>query len=407
MKTKHFIIGLLITLIFPLSAFAINPPLVDQPPSTVNANFYTLTIYTEVGAKVTVVGGPSDLAPVTDGAGSDEEDGVVQIMVGLAQEATNTFSITAEKGGQVSSSVVITINETAGGEGEGEGDTTPPSAPVLNEIPEFVDALEYIITGESEPNANIYARRPDGSMAGSTRADDRGFFQVVVELSENKTNRINVSAEDETGNEGPATQAIIRQSEELAEPEVEEEPELITSAQMFFVDTQGHWAENYITTLYEAEVISGKTETTFDPNGNITRAELTKIAMLAFGYSVNTTVDEHPFSDVPKNAWFAPFIEEAKRLDIVEGYPSGGFGPNDFITRAATLKIILSAAGIDVSGYTPDFPDVHGKEWYASYVGYAQTNDIVGGYTDGTFGPGNFITRAQVAKIVVKILETE
>ena len=46
-------------------------------------------------------------------------------------------------------------------------------------------------------------------------------------------------------------------------------------------------------------------------------------------------------------------------------------------------------------------------EWYAKYVAYAKDFDVVGGYPDGTFGPGNFITRAEVAKIVMKILEME
>ncbi len=43
--------------------------------------------------------------------------------------------------------------------------------------------------------------------------------------------------------------------------------------------------------------------------------------------------------------------------------------------------------------------------WYASYVGFAQANGIVGGYDDGGFGPGNNMTRAQVAKVVIKLLE--
>ena len=403
MKTK-ILLTLLLAMVLPASVFAINAPLVDEPPSTINANYYTLKIYTEEGAKITVVGGPSDTAPVTDGAGSDAEDGIVEVIVGLAQESTNIFSITAEKNSIVSSSVSITITETAG-DSSGGGDITPPSAPTLNAIPDMVDTAEYIIRGMTEPNANIYARLSDMTIVGSTQADSSGYFQVTVPLEQNKTNRINVSAEDEIGNEGYATQALIRQSVDLSEGVVESEPELITSSQMFFSDTNGHWAESYIGTLYDSEVVSGKTATTFEPNSNITRAELTKIALLAFGHSVNTSVKEHPFSDVPMNSWFAPYVEEAKTQGIIEGYPSGGFGPNDFITRAAALKIIIESAGFAVIGGVPIFSDVPTDSWFTPYVTFANNNEVVGGYPDGTFGPGRNITRAEVAKIVVKVME--
>jgi hypothetical protein len=192
---------------------------------------------------------------------------------------------------------------------------------------------------------------------------------------------------------------------DLPEPVTEPEPDLTTSAQIFFGDIEGHWAELYIEQLYEDDVVSGKSLGVFDPNGLITRAELTKIAILAFGYSVNTTVEEHPFSDVPRNSWYAPYIEEAKIRGIVDGYPSGGFGPNDFITRDAALKIILSAAMVKGIAPAPDFPDVPTDSWFADYVGYAQANSIVGGYLDGLFHPEKNITRAEVAKIVVKVLQ--
>ncbi|MFH1769198.1 MAG: S-layer homology domain-containing protein [Parcubacteria group bacterium] len=401
---KLILISLFTLLAFPLSTFAINAPTVDEPPSSVDADYYTLTIYTEPGAKISVVGGPSQLAPVTDGIGTDEEeDGVVEFMVGLAQETVNTFSITAEVNGNTSDSVIISVNETSGGFSSG-GDTTPPDVPILNEIPEFVDAITYIITGEAEPDANVNARTTDGELVGSGQTNEDGFFQITVPLEEFQTNRFNISAEDEFGNESSAVQALIRHSVDL---EGEQEVELVTSAQVFFEDTDGHWAEDYINDLYEQEVVSGKEEGIFDPNGYITRAELTKIAMLAFGHSVNTNVNEHPFSDVPMNSWFAPYVEEAKRLGVVEGYPSGGFGPNDYITRAAALKIIIESAGYAVIGAIEHFPDVPVNAWYSSYVTFAYENDIVGGYEDGTFGPANYITRAQVAKIVVKVLEME
>ncbi len=402
MKSKYIFFGSLLSLSIPLSALAVSSPVVDTIPNTVDANSYTLTIFVDEGSTVQVVGGPSQLAPVTDGQGMDPvEDGKIEITVGLAQNAVNVFSITAELNGDISSTALVEINESAP---DGGTKSPIPDTPELNNIPEFVDAIEYIITGFSQPDMNIYARTTLGDAISSTKADSEGFFQVTVPLTKNKTNRFNISAEDSAGNESSAIQAVIRHSVDL--PDIDsEDVDLYTSAQIFFGDTEGHWAISYINQLYQEGVVSGKSDGIFAPNGLITRAELTKIAMLAFGYSVNTSVDEHPFQDVPKNSWFAPYIEEALRVNVITGYPSGGFGPNDFITRAAALKIVLSAAGFDKTEPQTIFTDVPANEWYAGFVTFASQNGIVAGYPDGSFGPGNNITRAEVAKIVVKVLE--
>ena len=164
--------------------------------------------------------------------------------------------------------------------------------------------------------------------------------------------------------------------------------------------------------------MSGKAAGVFAPNDAITRAELTKIAVKAFGIPVSSVATYKPFDDVDTTSWYAPYIIAAKDAGIVQGYENNVFSPNGLVNRAEALKILLGAAklsGIDENyatnyaskeGYSfVGFPDVLIGEWFAKYVAYAKDNSIVGGYADGTFGPGNSITRAEVAKIIVKILD--
>lgn len=398
MKNRYLLLALLLFVGGAANVFAINAPLVGSIPDTVDANTYEITVYTEKGATVTVVGGPSDIAPVTDGKGSDALDGTVKVTVALAQNTINAFSIISQLNNVSSDSVLISIKEVSAA-----GETSAPKAPVLNKIPDFVTALQYIIAGTAEANANIYARTTDGVKVGSAHANSAGAFMVTVPLEAEKTNRINISAENEAGVEGPAVQAVIHQTSNATGEGAA--PTLDTSSQIFFGDVRGHWAEDYISQLYQDKVVSGKSEGVFDPDGLITRAELTKIAILAFGHSVNTSVDHAPFGDVPANSWFAPYVEEAKNLGFVSGYGSGGFWPNEYVNRAAALKILLGAAGLDATGTSAEFSDVPSDAWFANYVGFAKAHDIVGGYADGRFGPGDFMTRAQVAKVVVKLLE--
>lgn len=417
MKTKLFLLALIGTLAFPLGVFALSTPTVDSVPGTMDAAFYTLIIHVDVGAKVTVVGGPAFISPVTDGVGN-ALDGTVEVMVALAQEQKNVYSIVAEKDGAFSSSISVTINESGAVQGGqlSPGDHTPPDAPEVNVVDNPIVAYEYEIIGSTEASANIYVKNTDGTSAGSTQANANGIFRVTVDLQVGKTNRFNVSAEDAAGNIGPATQVVVQAVQPEGPPpeEVDDEPEadlaeedepLITKYNLPFSDTVGHWAESYIADLYNKGYVSGKSETEFDPNALITRAELAKIVVNVFEYPVFAPVELSPFPDVAINAWYAPYVTAAKNAAITGGFPDGTFQPNEKINRAAALKMLVVASGLDYLSSAADFTDVRQSDWFASYVGFAQEEGIVGGYEDGTFRAANLITRAEVVKIAVKLLE--
>jgi len=204
-------------------------------------------------------------------------------------------------------------------------------------------------------------------------------------------------------------------------------PAAIVSKTMAFIDITNHWAKTYIEDLAAKGIVSGKTSRTFAPDENITRAELTKIAIESQfdRETIDNCVENNIkpewsyvyFPDVPKTAWYAKYVCVAKTEGIVSGI-SGQFRPDDYITRGATLKILLESAKFtDISenfskNYLANatwtyafFQDALVNDWYAKYVAYAKDKSIVGGYADNTFRPNNPITRAEVAKIVAKILD--
>lgn len=412
MKSKTIILAFLFALgFFPFRALALDLPTYDPIPALVDATAYTIKFRTISGGTVTVLGGPADIAPVTDGEGNPR-DSVVEVTVGLAQEEANIFSVTASKDNDTSAALMITINEgRPQGSSAPQGDTTPPLAPELEEYPEELDAWQYTFSGSSEADANITVQWPEGNLAGSTRANSQGLFELTVRLKRGKTNRLNFSAEDGAGNQGSATQAVLRVAAlsrgALPGPEeaMQNGQETVTMwLQPRFIDIQGHWAENFIKELYGKGYINGKSETKFDPNGEITRAELTKIAINAFSY-YSPAVTEKPFRDVAQDAWYAPYIKAAKEQGIVEG--SGqDFKPDDYINRAAALKILFEASGLPkLTDVEVPFSDVPKNAWFHAYVASAVGHDIVAGYANNTFRPGNSITRAEVTKIVSKIKE--
>ena len=169
-------------------------------------------------------------------------------------------------------------------------------------------------------------------------------------------------------------------------------------------DIAGHWSENYILELVSEGYASGYEDGTFQPDRNVTRAEFTKIVLEAFNRGYNTDLTDSYFPDVDFNAWYGPYIETAFRLGIIDGYDDGTFGPDDNITRGAAMKILLGIANIDANGDHPNpFTDVPDDEWFTPYVLTAAEMEIVSGYDDGSFGPAELLTRGQVAKIVMEL----
>ena len=102
-----------------------------------------------------------------------------------------------------------------------------------------------------------------------------------------------------------------------------------------------------------------------------------------------------PFSDVPASHPFAESISALKERGVIGGYPDGTFGPEKTVSRVEAVKIILGGLDIAERDLGLDFPDTDEDAWYAPFVSTAVSKDIVGGYPDGTFKPGQAVNRAE------------
>ncbi len=152
--------------------------------------------------------------------------------------------------------------------------------------------------------------------------------------------------------------------------------------------------------LYCNGVISGYQDGTFRPYNNATRAQLSKIVVLAEGWPIDTTGGPH-FNDVPADNGFYDYIETAFNRGVISGYDDGTFRPDNNVTRAQLCKIVVQAQGwpIDITG-GPHFSDVPQSHPFYGYIETAFNHSIISGYGDGTFRPYNNTTRGQISKIV-------
>jgi hypothetical protein len=96
-------------------------------------------------------------------------------------------------------------------------------------------------------------------------------------------------------------------------------------------------------------------------------------------------------------------IEYVADKGIVQGYPNGNFEPNISINRAEFVKILVTTvySESDISNCKEgSFTDVPADAWYAPYVCVAKKNHVVDGYDDKTFKAENSISFVEAAKIL-------
>lgn len=150
--------------------------------------------------------------------------------------------------------------------------------------------------------------------------------------------------------------------------------------------------------------LSGYANGTFEPDRNMTRAEVT--TMFARLLTEKMAADQtysNTFSDVAKSHWAANYIGYMQQFGIITGYADGSFRPDASVTRAE-FAAIASRFETLTEG-TKSFSDVPGSHWAAKYINFAATRGWVNGYADGTFRPNNSITRAEVAAVTCRLLE--
>src|SRR5436305_1260930 len=102
---------------------------------------------------------------------------------------------------------------------------------------------------------------------------------------------------------------------------------------------------------------------------------LLTLPLAALGAGTETTASARTtFTDVPPDAWFAAYVQQASDDGIVGGYAdaqgnaTGTFGPADSVTIEQAIKMAVKAAGYDLTRYAPVTED--GQDaWFAPYAG--------------------------------------
>lgn len=150
--------------------------------------------------------------------------------------------------------------------------------------------------------------------------------------------------------------------------------------------------------------VVGYSDGTVRPNANISRAEVATIFFRLLKEEVrdgNLTA-ENTFADVTDGQWHNKAISTMAKLGAVKGRNAEAFDPDAPITRAefATICARFDKTQISTSS---NFTDISGH-WAEKYIERAAALGWIAGYSDGTFRPSNYITRAEAMTMINRVL---
>ncbi|MPM47276.1 hypothetical protein SDC9_93984 [bioreactor metagenome] len=181
-----------------------------------------------------------------------------------------------------------------------------------------------------------------------------------------------------------------------------------------FTDIGSHWAKEYIGFVTERELFLGTEKDAFSPDSGMTRAMFATVIGRLYERSFGEidAASVHAFTDCIYDDYYGRYVDWASINNILSGYGNGGFGPVDQITREQMAAILYRFA--DFLGVLPSemntvlsYPDAKEISGYAaSATLYCQTTGIITGRDGGRFDPQGTATRAEVATIIQRFIES-
>jgi len=169
-----------------------------------------------------------------------------------------------------------------------------------------------------------------------------------------------------------------------------------------------HWAARTLEVLAAKHIINGTSDTHFTPNGLTTRAEFTSLLVRALG--LTKAVSTVPFNDVHAGQWYAKEVAMAYEAGLLSGVSETIFDPNAKITREQMAVLLVRAyeyknRAIAVTGQeTAGLEDGSGiSSWAVEGVNKAIVAGLLQGKGNGVFDPASDASRAQTAQAILNL----
>ncbi|HUW63686.1 MAG TPA: S-layer homology domain-containing protein [Spirochaetia bacterium] len=168
-------------------------------------------------------------------------------------------------------------------------------------------------------------------------------------------------------------------------------------------DIQSHWAKRDIETALNLGIAGNYPDGTFEPDQMITRAEFIKILVNAGWVNPFPPNAQPTFRDVGRAHWAYPYVEAAVYSGIVpiEGNTGHFFGPDRPITRSEMATLVGRLMVVEHLPGVPATVDDQRINWSA----VLKEKGIILGYPDGNLEENRGLTRAEACVVILRLKE--
>ena len=167
-------------------------------------------------------------------------------------------------------------------------------------------------------------------------------------------------------------------------------------------------SEDSYSYTYHPAFVQGVGGGKFAPLDKLSRNQAAKMLVIASGNEEGSPAD-CPFADV--QGWPAGFVATACAKGYMRGYSDGTFRGKNQITRAEFAKMLMQYLDAEDMTLEPvtaaKFTDVPEDAWYAEAVYTLANGGIIKGYGDGSFKPGNRVTRTEAVVMLERLFHRD
>ena len=113
-----------------------------------------------------------------------------------------------------------------------------------------------------------------------------------------------------------------------------------------------------------------------------------------------TVVAPLPFTDVPEGVWYYDDVRFVWEKGLVSGVSDTEFNPKGTMERGMATTLLYRLSQEPEVSYSPVFSDVPDGQWYTDGIIWCAGMGIVSGMGDGQFAPRQNVTRQHIATIL-------
>lgn len=167
------------------------------------------------------------------------------------------------------------------------------------------------------------------------------------------------------------------------------------------------WAEDAVSIVKEAKIMTGFGDGSFRPWNEINRAEVVTLLFRAKGLEPEEAANAYnPFQDVPADSWFTNSVLTAAGKGWVKGKSDGQFHPAAPLNRAEFATLLTRVFEFDTENFEeiPEFKDIPSNAWFTPAVYAMYNRDLVRSRISPYYRPEKNVTRAEAAWVFSHIV---